>query len=59
MEVSQMPMYEYKCLDCGKQALLTLSLKDHSSGKVTCPSCKSKKMERLFTSVMAKTSRKS
>ena len=54
-----MPMYEYKCLDCGKESLLTLSLKDHESGTAVCPSCKSKRMEQLLTSVMAKTSRKS
>lgn len=54
-----MPMYEYKCLDCGKEVLLTLTLKEHDSGQVTCPSCKSKKMEQLISSVMAKTSRKS
>ena len=54
-----MPMYEYKCLDCGKEATLSLSLKDHESGSVTCPSCKSKRMEQLVSAVMAKTSRKS
>jgi putative FmdB family regulatory protein len=54
-----MPMYEYKCLDCGKEATLALSLKDHDSGAVSCPSCKSKRMEQLVSSVMAKTSRKS
>ncbi len=54
-----MPMYEYKYLDCGKEAVVTLSLKDRESGSVVCPSCKSKKMERIFSSVMAKTSRKS
>jgi putative FmdB family regulatory protein len=59
MEVIPMPMYEYKCLDCGKESLLSLSLKDHESGAAVCPSCKSKRMEQLLTSVMAKTSRKS
>ncbi|MGH7207041.1 MAG: FmdB family zinc ribbon protein [Nitrospiraceae bacterium] len=54
-----MPMYEYKCLDCGKESLLTLSLKEHESGLVSCPSCKSKRMEQLVSAVMAKTSRKS
>ena len=54
-----MPMYEYVCLDCGKEALLSLSLKDHDSGMGVCPSCKSKRMEQLISSVMAKTSRKS
>ena len=54
-----MPMYEYICLDCGKEALLALSLKDHDSGIAACPSCKSKRMEQIISSVMAKTSRKS
>jgi len=57
-EVIRMPMYEYKCLDCGKESVLTLTLKDHESG-VPCPSCKSQRMEQLISSVMAKTSRKS
>jgi putative FmdB family regulatory protein len=54
-----MPTYEYKCLDCGKEAELSLRLQDHESGSVACPSCKSKRMEQLISSVMAKTSRKS
>ncbi len=54
-----MPMYEYVCLDCGKEALLSLTLKDHDRGRVVCPSCKSKRMEQLISSVMAKTTRKS
>ena len=54
-----MPMYEYKCLDCGKESVLALTLKDRETGKVTCPSCKSKRLEQVFTGVMAKTSRKS
>ncbi len=54
-----MPTYEYKCMDCGKETTLALSLKDHESGGAACPSCKSKRMEQLVTSVMAKTSRKS
>lgn len=58
-EVRAMPVYEYKCLDCGKETVLSLSLKERESGAAVCPSCKSKRMEQLFTSVMAKTSRKS
>jgi putative FmdB family regulatory protein len=54
-----MPMYEYKCLDCGKESVVALTLKDRESGSVTCPSCKSKRLEQVYTSVMAKTSRKS
>ncbi|TKS61666.1 MAG: hypothetical protein EWM72_00414 [Nitrospira sp.] len=54
-----MPTYEYKCLDCGKEVVLFLRLQDHERGSVACPSCNSKRMEQLITSVMAKTSRKS
>ena len=53
-----MPMYEYKCLDCGKESMLSLTLKDHESA-VACPSCQSQRMEQLISSVTAKTSRKS
>jgi putative FmdB family regulatory protein len=54
-----MPMYEYKCLDCGKESEVALSISDRQSRQVTCPHCKSKRIEQVFTSVMAKTSRKS
>jgi len=54
-----MPTYEYKCLDCGKEVVLYLGLKEHESGSVACPSCHSKRVEQLISSVMAKTSRKS
>ncbi len=54
-----MPIYEYKCLDCGKDTVVSLSLQDHASGQVKCPSCKGTRMEQLISAVMAKTSRKS
>lgn len=54
-----MPMYEFKCLDCGREFLQSLSVTDRESGAASCPGCKSKRVEQLFTSVQAKTSRKS
>ncbi len=54
-----MPMYEYKCLDCKKEFLLALSLKEHETGAATCPSCGSKKLEQQITGFIAKTDRKS
>ncbi len=54
-----MPVYEYKCLDCGKETTLHLSLKERETTPVTCSSCKSKRMEQKFTGVTAKTDKKS
>jgi len=54
-----MPMYDYQCLDCGKECLLALTLKEHESGNVVCPSCGSKNMKQLITSFIAKTAKKS
>ena len=54
-----MPTYEYKCLDCGKESELYLSMSEHERGKITCPACNSTRMEQLMSAVSAKTSRKS
>jgi putative FmdB family regulatory protein len=54
-----MPTYEYKCMDCGKESVLNLSLADHDRGNITCPGCKSTHMEQLISAISAKTSRKS
>jgi putative FmdB family regulatory protein len=54
-----MPTYEYKCQDCGKESELHLSIGEHDRGKITCPECKSARMEQLISAVSAKTSRKS
>jgi putative FmdB family regulatory protein len=54
-----MPMYDYKCLDCGKESLVVLTLKEHASGIATCPACNSKNMKQLYTSFIAHTTKKS
>ena len=54
-----MPMYDYKCLDCGKESLVVLTLKEHEATKVTCPKCGSSKMKQLYTSFVAHTTKKS
>ena len=56
---SSMPMYDYKCLDCGKESLVVLTLREHETRKVACPSCKSTNMKQLFTSFIAHTTKKS
>ena len=41
-----MPLYEYRCLGCGRQFEL-LILKD--SPEVACPSCSGATVERMFS----------
>jgi putative FmdB family regulatory protein len=54
-----MPMYDCKCLDCGKESLVVLTLKQRESNKVTCPKCSRTKMQRLYSSIFAHTTKKS
>jgi len=54
-----MPMYDYKCLDCGKESLIVVTLKEHERGDVKCPGCGSKKLQQLFSPFIAHTTKKS
>jgi len=54
-----MPMYDYKCLDCGKESLVALSLRQHESGPVACPKCSSTKMQQVYSPFVAHTTKKS
>lgn len=54
-----MPMYDYKCLDCGKESLIALTLKDHEAKSAACPHCGSQRLEQMITSFMARTTKKS
>ncbi len=54
-----MPLYDYKCLKCGKECLLALTLKEHEAATGACPSCGSRELEQLITSFIARTSSKS
>ncbi len=54
-----MPTYDFKCLSCGHDFSLTLTVKERESGKIKCPSCNSTKIEQVITSFFVKTSKKS
>ena len=54
-----MPMYDYQCLDCGRESLVVLTLKEHEAGHVTCPVCNSTNVRQMFTSFIPHTTKKS
>jgi putative FmdB family regulatory protein len=56
---TEMPTYEYECLDCKKKFSVILSISEHEKTKVSCPKCKGKKIQQSISLFMTKTSRKS
>ncbi len=54
-----MPVYDFKCQDCGKKVTLVLSVSEYENKRRKCPKCGSKKLARLITSFQVQTSRKS
>jgi putative FmdB family regulatory protein len=48
-----MPIYEYRCLDCGKVFEKIVSLHTNS---MTCQSCESKNVEKLFSAFAVQSS---
>ena len=53
-----MPVYEYKCQKCDRGFEVSRSMTE-AEGHLTCPSCGSTQIDRVYTSVFAKTSKKS
>jgi putative FmdB family regulatory protein len=49
IEEEPMPLYEFICLDCGKE-FETLVLKKSEAEKVKCPACSGKRLEEKFSS---------
>ncbi len=54
-----MPSYEYLCKECKKPFAVILTLKEYEKGNVTCPKCKSKKVEQKPAAFFAVTAKKS
>jgi len=46
-----MPIYEYRCLDCGK--ISEIFLRSPRSESIECPICGSKNLERLLSASYA------
>ena len=57
-----MPVYEYRCLDCDKEFEIVETFAEHEDHKpddVSCPDCGKKNVERVWSHVVAVTSKKS
>ena len=57
-----MPVYEYRCLECDKEFEIVETFAEHDQHKpddVTCPACGKNHVERLWSRVVAVTSKKS
>lgn len=54
-----MPIYEYRCDDCGKEFSIKLSMSEHEKGSITCPACRGGRVVQQYSSFFAKTSKKS
>ncbi len=53
-----MPTYAYKCLSCGHEFEVVLTLAEHEKSRPTCPTCKSERVEQLPSRFFAQTDSK-
>ncbi len=54
-----MATYPYHCAKCNKDFDVAMKISDAGKKKVKCPKCKGEKVQRVYSSFFAKTSRKS
>jgi putative FmdB family regulatory protein len=53
-----MPIYEYRCRDCGRVFDRAEPLAEHGRVRPACPGCSRQHVEQVFTAFFAKTARK-
>lgn len=58
-EKSIMPTYEYACKTCHKKFSVVQTIAERDKMKVSCPKCKSRKVDQMISSFTTKTGRKS
>lgn len=54
-----MPSYDFRCGGCRKKFSLVMSIIERERKRIKCPKCGSQRVETVFSSFFAKTSRKS
>jgi putative FmdB family regulatory protein len=53
-----MPTYDFRCGGCKKKFSLTMGIAERDRKRIKCPKCASQKVEPVFSTFFAKTSRK-
>ncbi len=53
-----MPLYEYVCRKCQKKFAEVLSVEEHETKKIECPSCKSREVDKVIEPFFARTTSK-
>lgn len=54
-----MPVYSYRCEDCGKTFEREEHVSEHDTARVQCPKCNSNSVKQVLTPFHAKTAKKS
>jgi len=54
-----MPVYEFKCNNCGEVFSITMSIREKEKAEITCPKCMSKDLRPVYSGFYAVTSKKS
>jgi putative FmdB family regulatory protein len=54
-----MPVYEFVCRDCQKSFEMVRPMAEATAADVNCPTCGSNRVDRIYSNVYAKTSKKS
>jgi putative FmdB family regulatory protein len=54
-----MPVYQYRCTECGHRFERVEPIEEHGRNRPTCPECKRDQVESVLSPFFAKTSRKS
>ncbi|HEY5769312.1 MAG TPA: zinc ribbon domain-containing protein [Terrimicrobium sp.] len=53
-----MPVYEYVCKNCHTKFSEVLTIKEHDTKLLKCPTCKSEDLEKVIEPFFAKTASK-
>jgi putative FmdB family regulatory protein len=54
-----LPSYEFICVECGREFMLVLSVREFERRDLSCPQCRSKMIESRVAACQVITSRKS